>query len=88
MDVFAVGAIQLTVGARPLGQLRGQCPMILSGAGSVFAGTTFIGWSRSPASALHALTQYSIGGAIWYLLTALWLLRARTAAPTLVAHDS
>lgn len=76
MDVFAVwaavsGAIQLTVGVRRLGRLRGQWLMIASGAGSIFAGTTFIDWSRSPASALHALEQYSIGGAIWYLLTAL-----------------
>jgi uncharacterized membrane protein HdeD (DUF308 family) len=93
MDVFAVwaiisGAIQLTVGARRLGHLRGQWPMIISGAGSIFAGTTFIDWSRSLASALHALAQYSIGGAIWYLLTALWLLRARPAVPTILAHDS
>ncbi|MBV9817412.1 MAG: hypothetical protein JOZ07_03555 [Solirubrobacterales bacterium] len=93
MDIFGVwaiisGAIQLTVGARRLGQLAGQWPMIISGAGSIFAGTTFIGWSRSPTSALHALAQYSIGGAIWYLLTALWLQSARPAAPTIVAHDS
>jgi uncharacterized membrane protein HdeD (DUF308 family) len=93
MDIFAVwaiisGAIQLTVGAQRLRQLRGQWPMIISGAGSIFAGTTFIDWSRPPSSALHALAQYSIGGAIWYLLTALWLLRARTAAPAIVAHDS
>jgi uncharacterized membrane protein HdeD (DUF308 family) len=93
MDVFAVwaivsGAIQLTVGVRRLGQLAGQWPMIISGAGSIFAGTTFIDWNRSPSSALHALAQYSIGGAIWYLLTALWLLRTRAPAPTIVAHDS
>jgi hypothetical protein len=91
MNIFAVwaiisGAIQLTVGARRLRQLRGQWPMIISGAGSIFAGTTFIDWNRSPSAALHALTQYSIGGAIWYLLTALWLLRTRTPA-TIVAHD-
>ena len=54
--------------------------MIISGAGSIFAGTTFIDWNRSPSSALHALAQYSIGGAIWYLLTALWLLRTRAAS--------
>ena len=93
MDIFAVwaiisGAIQLTVGARRHGQLAGQWPMIVSGAGSIFAGTTFIDRGRSPASALHVLAQYSIGGAIWYLLAALWLLGARTAAPTIVAHDS
>jgi uncharacterized membrane protein HdeD (DUF308 family) len=93
MNTFAVwaiisGAIQLAVGARRLGQLAGQWPMIISGAGSIFAGTTFIDWNRSPASALHALAQYSIGGTIWYLLTALWLLRASPAPPTIVAHDA
>lgn len=74
-DVWAIlsGTIQLTVGARRLRQLRGQWLMIISGAGSIFAGTTFINWSQPPTSALHALAQYSIGGAIWYLLTALWL---------------
>jgi hypothetical protein len=93
MDAFGAwaiisGAIQLAVGARRLGQLAGQWPMIISGAGSIFAGTTFIDWNRSPASALHALTQYSIGGAIWYLLTALWLLRASSAPPTILADNA
>jgi uncharacterized membrane protein HdeD (DUF308 family) len=82
------GAIQLAVEARRLGQLAGQWPMIISGAKSIFAGTTFIAWNRSPASALNALAPYSIGGAICYLLTALWLLRARPAPPTIVAHDA
>ena len=90
MDTFAVwaiisGAIQLAVGARRVGELAGQWPMIISGAGSIFAGTTFIDWNRSPTSALHSLAQYSIGGAIWYLLTALWLLRASLAP--IAAHD-
>jgi uncharacterized membrane protein HdeD (DUF308 family) len=93
MDAFAVwaiisGAIQLAVGARRLGQLAGQWPMIISGAGSIFAGTTFIDWNRSPTSALHSLAQYSIGGAIRYLLTALWLLRARPAPPAIVEDDA
>jgi uncharacterized membrane protein HdeD (DUF308 family) len=93
MDTFAVwaiisGAIQLAVGARRVRQLAGHWPMIISGAGSIFAGTTFIDWTRSPASALHALAQDSIGGAIWYLLTAHWLLRVRPAPPTIVAHDA
>jgi hypothetical protein len=70
MDTFAAwaiisGAIQLAVGAGRLGQLDGQWPMIISGAGSIIAATTFIDYNRSPASALHALAQYSIGGAIW-----------------------
>jgi hypothetical protein len=47
--------------------------MIISGAGSVFAGISFTGWTGSPSAGLAALAQYSAGGAVWYLLTALWL---------------
>lgn len=80
MDVFAIwasvsGAIQTLVGAQRLGRLDGQWPMIISGAGSIFAGTTFLGWAGSSSTALHALVQYSIGGAVWYLLTASWCAR-------------
>jgi hypothetical protein len=80
VHVFAIwaiasGAIQLLVGTRRLATVGGQWPMILSGAGSIIAGTTFAGWSGSPSTAQHALAQYSIGGAVFYLLTALWLSR-------------
>jgi uncharacterized membrane protein HdeD (DUF308 family) len=92
MNVFAgwaivSGIIQLTVGARRLGRLRGQWLMIISGAGSIFAGTTFIGWNHSAADALHVLAQYSIGGAVWYLLTAIWLTRPLTQATKTVLRD-
>jgi hypothetical protein len=78
------GAIQLTLGGRRVGRLRGQWLMIISGAGSIFAGTTFIDWTQSPSAALHTLTQYSIGGAVWYLLTAIWLSMPATRAPTTI----
>jgi uncharacterized membrane protein HdeD (DUF308 family) len=86
MDAFAAwailsGTIQLTVAAHRVGQLRGQWLMIISGAGSIFAGTTFINWSQPPTAALHALVKYSIGGAIRYLLTALWLLTPAIPTP-------
>jgi hypothetical protein len=87
MDVIAgwaivSGAIQLILGVRRLGRVRGQGLMIISGGGSIFAGTTFIDWSQSPSTAVHTLAQYSIGGAVWYLLTALWLLLARNEPPS------
>jgi hypothetical protein len=47
--------------------------MIISGIGSVFAGLSFTGWTGSPPAGLTALAQYAAGGAVWYLLTALWL---------------
>jgi uncharacterized membrane protein HdeD (DUF308 family) len=75
------GAVMIYVGVlrqRPLG---GQWPLIVSGAGSVLAGTTFVGWTGSAAAGLGALAQYSAGGAIWYLLTALWLTRAARSRP-------
>jgi uncharacterized membrane protein HdeD (DUF308 family) len=89
MNVFAgwaiaSGAIQLVVGVRRLGRLRAQWLMIISGAGSIYAGTTFINWTQSPAGALHTLTQYSIGGAVWYLLTAIWLSIPATRAPAAI----
>lgn len=92
MTVFAawaivVGLLQLLVGVRRLHVLGGQWPMIISGAGSVFAGTTFLGWTLSASAAMHTLIQYSVGGAIWYVLSAFWLMRptasAEPAAPPL-----
>ena len=53
--------------------LSGQWLMIISGAGSVFAGTTFVSWTGSSSAGLAVLAQYSAGGAVWYLLTAAWL---------------
>jgi hypothetical protein len=81
MDVFAAwaiiaGLIQLAIAAHRLGRIAGQWPMIVSGAGSIFAGTTFLGWTEGAGAALDVLAQYSIGGAIWYLLSALWIVVA------------
>jgi hypothetical protein len=86
MDAFAgwavlSGAIQIVVAGRRLGRLRGQWLMLISGGGSIFAGTTFVDWSRSPSAALHTLAQYSTGGALWYGLTAVWLLLPVAVAP-------
>ena len=83
MNAFAgwaivAGSIQLSVGLLRMRKVDGQWPMIISGAGSLFAGTTFLDWTASQAAALHALEQYSIGGAIWYGVTACWLTLAAT----------
>jgi hypothetical protein len=72
------GALMVVLAARRQRVLRGQWLLIISGAGSVFAGISFTGWTGAPSAGLTALAQYSAGGAVWYLLTALWLwLRGR-----------
>ena len=67
------GAIMIFLAVGRLRLLRGQWLMIISGAGSVFAGVTFTNFTGSTAAGLAALAQYSAGGAVWYLLSALWL---------------
>jgi hypothetical protein len=67
------GAVMIYLAVRRQRPLGGQWPLIISGAGSILAGTTFVGWTGSAAAGLGALAQYSAGGAVWYLLTALWL---------------
>jgi uncharacterized membrane protein HdeD (DUF308 family) len=70
------GAIMAVLAVRRRRVLRGQWLMLISGAGSVFAGITFIDWTGSPAAGLAVLAQYSAGGALWYLLAGLLLLRS------------
>jgi uncharacterized membrane protein HdeD (DUF308 family) len=73
---IVAGGIQLILAARRRRQLSGQWLMIISGGGSVFAGITFIGWSGSTQTGLNVLAQYSAGGAVWYVLCALWLVHS------------
>ena len=75
------GALQLILAARRRKVLGGQWLMIISGAGSIFAGITFISRTGSSGTGLATLAQYSAGGAIWYLLTAFWLLRSVRSSP-------
>jgi uncharacterized membrane protein HdeD (DUF308 family) len=70
------GAIMAVLAVCRRRVLGGQWLMIISGAGSVFAGITFIGWTGNPGTGLTVLAQYSAGGALWYLLAGLWLLRS------------
>jgi hypothetical protein len=52
--------------------------MIISGVGSILTGISLIGWLGSSRAALDTVAQYSTGGAVWYVLTALWLPRTST----------
>jgi hypothetical protein len=71
----ATGLIQVFLAViRLRDRLRGQWPMIISGVGSLFAGSAFLGWTGTSSAALTVLAQYSAGGAVWYILTAFWLL--------------
>jgi len=86
LEVFALwailsGAIQLLVAWRRNAIVGAQWFMVISGAGSVFAGTTFLSWNSSDVAATHALAQYSVGGALWYLLTAGWLAATSHTRP-------
>ena len=82
LDTFGLwailsGAIQLVVGLRRHTLISAQWLMVISGAGSIVAGITFLRWSGSAHDGLAVLIQYSTGGAIWYVVSALWL-RATT----------
>ncbi len=71
----ATGLIQAFLAViRLRDRLKGQWPMIISGVGSIFAGSAFLGWTGTSSAALTVLAQYSAGGAVWYILTAFWLL--------------
>jgi uncharacterized membrane protein HdeD (DUF308 family) len=81
----ASGAIMAGLALHRRRSIGGQWLMIISGAGSVFAGITFIGWTGSLGAGLAVLAQYSAGGALWYLLAGFWLLR--TARPSPVVSE-
>jgi hypothetical protein len=57
--------------------------MIVSGAGSIIAGAAFAGPSGPSTTGLSALARYSLGGAVWYLLTAIWLFGPARASSRL-----
>lgn len=73
------GLIQLVVGLvrRAMG---GQWPMIISGAISTVAGVSFVVQSTRPGASLTAVAGYAVLGGIFFLLSALRLGRAATAA--------
>jgi uncharacterized membrane protein HdeD (DUF308 family) len=70
------GAVQLFLGLRRRRPIGGQWPMIISGGLSVLAGISFILTANAPRTGLTTLAGYSAFGAFWYLVGALWLIRA------------
>jgi uncharacterized membrane protein HdeD (DUF308 family) len=81
---FVAGAVQLILGLRRRRQ-GGQWAMIASGAISVIAGASFVISGLSGNGAVASLAGYSLFGAVWFLIAALFLTRAiasRAAHPT------
>jgi uncharacterized membrane protein YjfL (UPF0719 family) len=70
---IASGAIQLVVALRRTTLISAQWFMIISGAGSIFAGITFLTWAGTVHDGTGTLIQYSTGGALWYAIAATWL---------------
>jgi hypothetical protein len=73
---IASGAIQLVVALRRTTLISAQSFMIISGAGSIFAGTTYLDWHGTAHDGITTLAQYSTGGALWYAGAAVWLFAA------------
>ena len=71
------GLVQLVVGLTRRG-LGGQWPMILSGAISVVAGTSFVLQATMDGASLTALAGYATLGGIFFLVSA---LRLRSTTP-------
>ncbi|MBV9792751.1 MAG: hypothetical protein JO016_02325 [Actinobacteria bacterium] len=78
---IGTGALMICSAAGRQRVLSGQWLLIISGAGSVLAGTTFVTWTGSPSAGLIGLARYSAGGAVWYLLAAVWLSWAARSRP-------
>lgn len=70
--VWAIGTglIQLVLGIRRRKFLGGQWPMIISGAQSAIAGTSFILLAHDPTKGITSLAGYAAFGAFYYLLAA------------------
>ena len=68
------GIIQLVVGVSRR-KMGGQWPMILSGAISTLAGTSFILQAARPGASLGTVAGYAVLGGIFFLVSALRLGR-------------
>jgi uncharacterized membrane protein HdeD (DUF308 family) len=71
------GIVQLVVAISRRRTLGGQWPMILSGAISTVAGTTFILQAAQPDARLSTLAGYATLGGIFFLISALRLDHAK-----------
>jgi uncharacterized membrane protein HdeD (DUF308 family) len=72
---IVAGVVQLVVGVTRR-RLGGQWPMILSGAISVLAGTSFILQATMDGASLKALAGYATLGGVFFLVSAVRLGRA------------
>ncbi|MGI8665040.1 MAG: hypothetical protein ACR2N4_03275 [Jatrophihabitans sp.] len=91
LDVFGIwaiasGAIQLLVALRRNTLISAQWFMVISGAGSIFAGTTYLHWQGTAHDGITTLVQYSTGGALWYAITATRLLFSSHRHPDRTAN--
>ncbi|MFC4118982.1 hypothetical protein [Nonomuraea zeae] len=71
---ITAGIVQLIVAVNRR-RLGGQWPMILSGAISTLAGTTFILQAGTPTASLTTLAGYATIGGVFFLISALRLHR-------------
>ncbi|WP_433367952.1 hypothetical protein ACQPZX_40615 [Actinoplanes sp. CA-142083] len=71
---IAAGLVQLVVGVGRR-RLGGQWPMIVSGAISTLAGTSFILQAAKDGASLSSLAGYAVLGGIFFLVSALRLKR-------------
>lgn len=79
LDVFGAWAIlaglmQLGTALRRWKDFGAQWAMILSGAQSALAGTFFIVQSSAPTPAIEKIAGYAAVGAVYFLISALWLV--------------
>ncbi|MEV5744776.1 hypothetical protein AB0L30_32360 [Microbispora rosea] len=76
---ITAGIVQLIVAVSRRG-LGGQWAMILSGAISTIAGTTFILQAGTPTASLTNLAGYATAGGVFFLISALRLHRTSKSA--------
>ncbi|WP_010188069.1 DUF308 domain-containing protein [Sphingomonas sp. PAMC 26605] len=77
---LAAGALQIAVGIARRKYLGGQWAMVLSGLQSALAGTVLIIHSFSNKAQVKDLGVYAIGGAVYFMIAGLLLLRRRRKA--------
>ncbi|MFG3094558.1 hypothetical protein [Streptomyces sp. NPDC048202] len=73
------GLVQLVIGVLRRGRgMAGQWPMILSGAISALAGASFTAQAAMADASLSALAGYAFLGGVFFLVSALRLMRAES----------
>lgn len=71
------GLLQLATALRRRKSVGAQWPMILSGAQSTIVGATFVHQALAPeVPSITAIAPYAAFGAVYVLISALWLTRS------------